>query len=261
MKKKLLILLFLFLCTGLYFLKRPILILKVKTVELGQDYILNPNDFIDSSSKNIDIKNIKISCDFQDKVGEYKVTVTYFNQTKETKLMIQDTTSPTFIKCPEQLSLYVNEDILSHFEATDLSDFSLSIQEEIDPSKPIDTTIHIQAIDIYSNTSIHKCHLILKEEKEQEISNTEPVINNEPIFSTFEIEPSIIEDTPIYYEPVIEQPVCPFSGSVGNSGMIFNSYSEAISYGDSYLMNNLWTYSGYSTEKIGCPDVWTVSFY
>ncbi len=249
----------------------PILNVKPVTLELKKDIYLKANDFLNSNCKNIQFQQLKIDCDFQNKVGTYPVTIQYQNLSTQSILLIQDTTAPIFTKIENELTLYPNEDILSYFKAKDESKCRVSIQEKIDPSKPIDTIIHIEACDQYQNKTIQTCHLIIKEKKEEipatiHVSSSIPSNETKEEVQTIISNPSIpstIEESQPQPQESIEQllPACEYSGSVGNSGLTFSSYGDAISYADSFLMNNLWTYSGYSVEKIGCPDIWTIHFY
>lgn len=258
-----------FLFLLLYLSYYPNLIVHDVTIEYSNHLEINPIDFVDDTSRNIDINKCSLSS-IENKVGTQTVTVTFQSISKKAKLTIQDTTPPTFIDFQDELILESGEDILSHFQATDLNKTTISIQENIDSHQPQDTIIHILANDPYNNQTIKECHLIIKE-KEKPKPKSENTIPKETIDSPKEEtnynQP--MEQAPIYTEPSIPQEsipnipenVCEFSGSIGNSGMTFNSYGEAITYAESYLMNNLWTVSGYSTQKIGCPDIWTVSFY
>lgn len=252
---------------------RPILLVQEHTVELSKNIQLKKEDFIDPDSKNIQLDQIKLSCDFEYKGGKYPATLTCHNTTKKTFLIIQDTTCPVFTTFNEELILYTNDDILSHFEAKDESEVQISILDEINTSKPIDTILHIQAIDAYQNKTIRTCHLIIKKKEKihhknpssippSQNTNTNEEIPVQDYSPAFEVPQNTSPSAPV--EPTYEEPItpaCGYSGSVGNSGLTFSSYGEAIAYADTFLMENVWTYSGYSTEKIGCPDIWTVNFY
>ena len=272
MKKKGFILLSictLFAC--LYGFNKPKLVTHDVTKELGE--AIQIEDFIDSSSKNVEISEVSIQNELPDKVGNYSIALVYKGKNYPASLTIQDTTPPAFIDFKNELEIQPGGDVLSYFKAEDLSAVTLSIKENIDLSISGDYTIHIQATDTSNNIASKACHLVIQKTKQEEIISDQQTNSSQSLPSSSNSSSSSSQsisnnsstasesDIPTDQTNQPESTACGYSGSIGNSGMTFNSYAQAIAYADSYLMNNLWTYSGYSTEKIGCPDIWTVSFY
>lgn len=270
--KRLLLILSIFILLFVWMIYQPIVVTKEVKMELAETFDINPLSFIDlNKSKHIQKQDFTFEkADFKNEVGQYEITILYHHQLFHTTLTIKDTTPPKFIDFPTSLELEKEEDILSYFHAEDLSEMNLSIL------KVEDNIYSIKAEDIYGNQNIKECEITFKNEKTaspldpnrpsnisiQESTESTKQKEENSIISNNQNDRSSSPPSSTSNETT-EAPVyvCEYSGPVGNSQKTFGSYGEATSWAESVLMNNLMTYSGYSLEKIGCPDIWTVSFY
>lgn len=133
------------------------------------------------SSDSLKIKNKKLvkDDDLFIPVGEYKMQISYKNKSKDFIISIVDKIVPEFTKTEEVIEVEENTekiDLISYFEATDLSKTELSILGDYDLNKAGEYKLKIVAEDEYNNSSekefILKVNKKVEEPKQSTQKNT-----------------------------------------------------------------------------------------
>lgn len=113
-------------------------------------------------------------------IGTYTVTITYRNQQKECNVEVKDTIPPVFVRDEETLEFEAESeiDLLSYYEAEDLSEVELELQQgAFDINVPGEYIIKIIAKDTSGN-QVDKETKIIVNKKEIEEEAKESVVNN-----------------------------------------------------------------------------------
>lgn len=158
---------------------KEILKLKEETVtkELGETVSLDPKEYlVDDTTQEVLEKTVLDSELLKDEeyvvneeektivskdkeflnVGEYAFTLTYNeSENKEVKVVVQDTTAPTFKDFKEEIKIEQNAkdvDFTAYFSCEDLSVCKVKTDSsDVDLSKTGETTLKVSAIDEYEN--------------------------------------------------------------------------------------------------------------
>ena len=98
-------------------------------------------------------------------VGEYKVKITYENESAEVKVVICDTTKPVFKDFKDTVETYENVkvDFTKLYKADDLSEITISVDDsKVDFSKEGKYKANITATDSYGNAEIKEIAVQVK---------------------------------------------------------------------------------------------------
>lgn len=164
--------------------------------ELGDKVDLDAKNFLDEKMSKDAIKETKLTSDLmtdtkkytfdkktnevvtKDKkfldVGKYEVNLSYKKDNKDVEFSVKDTTAPEFKDFLAEINVEKdaeNVDLKKYFEASDLSDFEISInQGKFDVSKEGDYSITVTATDEYKNKAEKKStvHVLSAEEAQKE---------------------------------------------------------------------------------------------
>lgn len=144
-------------------------------IELGDEVSINPVNYLNMVSKDIPKEELTLSSDLltsdaylinEDEitvttknkeyldVGNYSMSIKYGKELLEFVIRVVDTTPPEFIEFKEEIVVEQNAvdfDILKFFKASDLSDATISVDEEVDISKVRESEVVIIAKDSYDN--------------------------------------------------------------------------------------------------------------
>lgn len=152
--------------------------------ELGDDITSDISYYLKDADSTKNIKDYELNSDDLKKdkdkfimedyeyvpVGKYEFNIKY--KTKEQSFVIEvvDTKAPEFISSKESVELEEttdNIDLLTNFEARDLSKVSLSIEGEYDLSKAGEYQLKVVAKDDSDNTSLKDFVLKVNEKKKE----------------------------------------------------------------------------------------------
>ena len=164
--------------------------------ELGDKVDLDVKNFLDDKMSEDAIKETKLTSNLmtdtkkytfnkktnevvtKDKkfldVGNYEVSLTYNDEKEDVKFAVKDTTAPEFKDFLAEVNIEKdaeNVDLKKYFEASDLSDFEITInQGKFDVSKEGDYKITVTATDEYKNKAEKQStiHVLSTEEAEKE---------------------------------------------------------------------------------------------
>ena len=142
-----------------------------------KDVLKADNEKIYKSAK-IDLSSLVYETDKDyPNVGLYKVQISYKIRVKlhtnDLIINITDTVVPEFTKFQDSFEIFkgaTKPEYLSHFEASDFSEVTISIDDSnVDYDKPGDYLILVKAIDIHNNETVKETTISIK---------ANPVVNN-----------------------------------------------------------------------------------
>lgn len=268
------------------------------TVEYGEKISTNAKDYLVKDTDKAVLKDTKIAIkklkneDEKDyaKVGVYKATAKYDNETVNFTIEVKDTVKPEFVNFPEKVEVAkgYNEDITTKFKAEDLSEVTITVDtSKVDFNKTGEYKVKVVATDKYKNKAKKDCTIVVKEEaeeKQEETENTDtnsnaPVVNNNAQ-SSGTVNNGSSNTTGGNTSggnaggSTGGGNVCvggtPNPAEIGNSGLLFygdQAYSDWWDYyttTDEYYAGN--GFFGYTINFDTCgnpmlTNVWTVNFY
>ncbi|MCD7809428.1 MAG: CAP domain-containing protein [Erysipelotrichaceae bacterium] len=158
---------------------QPVLVLVSDYVEVeyGEAISLEASFYLDSEQVDEDIitaTEVSLNDDLEaleyPSVGEYVVTLTYKNETKSVTISVNDTIAPEFKDFKDNFEYTKDcgpEDFVSNFEADDLSEVTITVDDgDVDYTKTGEYIATIKASDEYGNET----------EKEVTITIIDPTI-------------------------------------------------------------------------------------
>ena len=165
--------------TGLYIYTTPKanIIKNELQFEYGKQVNISIQDVLEASnekvydSAEIDLSNLKYETDKDyPNVGSYKVQISYSIRgklyTNDLTINVIDTIVPEFTKFRESFEIVqgaAKPDYLSHFEASDLSEIKIIIDDSnVDYNKPGDYIIIVTVIDAYDNEATGEATIKIK---------------------------------------------------------------------------------------------------
>lgn len=165
------------------------------------------------SSETLKIKNDNFIMKDSDviPIGKYTITVSYKNKKEEFVIKVADTIAPEFISYKELIELEEtseNVDLTSYFEATDLSDVTLSIEGEYDLSKAGEYNLKVLAKDKNSNVTFKKFVLkVIKKELNQDKESEQKSNANSNSTTSSKNESKVTENNPISSSPTYRKDI------------------------------------------------------
>ena len=172
--------------------------------EYGEDISINVLDYLNDSGKIKDADKYMISSEslIMDKdkfikkdcnivpVGEYRFNIEYKNKSKEFIVAVVDTTKPVFSVSKEIIEIEETEEdvnLIEYFEATDLSEVTLTIEGNYNLSEAGEYTLKILATD--ANNNVAEQNFILKIQAKKKIEE-KPVTNKTSETNTNQTTPN-----------------------------------------------------------------------
>lgn len=155
------------------------------TVEYGEvlstnakDYLVKDTDKDVLKKTKVVIKDLKNEKDKDyAKVGEYKATAEYNDESKPFTIKVADTTAPVFKDLKKEIKVEQNAenvDYVKYFEAEDLSEVKIKVDtKKVDLSKTGEYELKVTATDEYKNKTTKKVKIIVVgADKTDEVTET-----------------------------------------------------------------------------------------
>lgn len=158
---------------------------EIFTVEYGEIVSTNAKDYlVKDTEKDVlnktkvvikDLKNEKDK-DYA-KVGEYKATAEYNDESKPFTIKVEDTTAPVFKDLKKEIKVEQNAeavDFTKYFEAEDLSNVKITVNDKkVDLSRTGEYDLKVTAKDKYENKTTEKVKIIVvAADKANEVTET-----------------------------------------------------------------------------------------
>ena len=135
-------------------------------LEVGEEYEINPKDFLKDQDYNIEIKT-DLDEILNKTVGDYKIEVLIGDHILNPYIAIVDTTPP--LASVRELETYKNVKLEVEefvYDVIDMSPFTMSFKNDLDYEKLGDQEVIIVITDEYGNSSEYKTRLTIKEDTE-----------------------------------------------------------------------------------------------
>lgn len=224
------------------------------TFEYGETISLDVEDYVIITDETLDKELVTFETEalvFVDEneyveVGTYEMQVSYEEEAIDFTFVVEDTTAPEFSKTVDTLEIEEGEelDVLSNFEASDLSETTITVEGEVDVEVAGEYTVTVIASDTYENSVSHEVVVTVSEKEEVADTTTNNATNNNTTAnnsttpststsgSTSSNSSSSSNNSSSSSTSTPDKEVCayavgtPHPDQIGNSGLVFTSRQE-----------------------------------